>query len=274
MTHTPSTSANTRLSLPTGDGHHVEATFGGPLDAPATIVYLHGPLGGSADYAAVGLELDSRLDATIAHLVYDQRGHQPTHAGDAPTMEQLLDDLDLVLAHASGEIILVVSSLAVIVVQEWVFRHRHHQLPVAGIVTVAPTTDLPRRRDNGAVGSRQYTLATVTSALVTSGSGGCASTGGVDAAMRLLSSYRGGNADLAVVEEILRQTPTWVLSGRDDPVAVPARVLDFADRVWAEVAIIDTAAHNLARAHPCAVADTILAALRVAHDTARYRAAP
>ncbi|MFD4434072.1 hypothetical protein ACFWPJ_32590, partial [Nocardia sp. NPDC058497] len=93
----------------------------------------------------------------------------------------------------------------------------------------------------------------------------------VEAARRLLRAYRRHTADLAIVEDLLRATPTWVLVGEHDAFAAPGVVNEFTERVWAEQETIPGARHDLACAHPVAVADVVVDAVQVARESARYR---
>ncbi|MGW5440542.1 alpha/beta fold hydrolase [Nocardia asteroides] len=220
-------------------------------------------------------ELESRLGGRIGQLSYEQRGHAADSNGVA-TMPRLLDDLDLALAQATGEVVLVVQSLAAIVLQEWLYRHRRDpRLNIAAIIAVSPVTELPdpaggfdriprtlgRHYGDRMIGELSGELGTRALWL---------GPHRIEAARRLLRTYRRRTAELAVVEDLLRATPTWLLAGEQDPIVSPAAVGELAERVWAEHETIPAARHDLAGSHPAAVTDAIVDALRVAHEAGRY----
>ncbi|WP_157225115.1 alpha/beta hydrolase [Nocardia thailandica] len=256
-------------------GHRLRLTCLGPSQAPAIVVYLHGPLSGPARFAAVAQQVQAQSEGRVSQLAYLQRGHHP-EATEGAAMTSILDDLDLVLGHATGEVVLVVQSLAAIVLQEWLYRHRgDHTLAAAAIVALSPVTALPDPTgslDPDPIHAvRQAGEVFIAQLSSEFGTDEAWLRDRFEPARRLLRSYRRQPADLAVVEDMLRATPTWVLSGRWDPIAGLGEVSEFSERIWAEHDTMPTAGHDLANHHRSEVADTITQAIQIVHESARYR---
>ncbi|WP_189022573.1 alpha/beta fold hydrolase [Nocardia rhizosphaerihabitans] len=252
----------------------------GRRDAAATVVYLHGPLSDATSMAPLIGELHQHFGGEIAQLVYDQRGHRhgvPFHP-DRPAMAQLVADLDAVLTHASGQVILVTESLAAILLQEWLFRHRRGILRLDAVVAICPVPELPGDersvRDGRADLARRAANSLERELALAFGILGCDDElpilESVGAMMRAL---RGGEADVAVVEDMLRATPTWIVAGKQDRLVGHKRVAELADTVWAEWVLIDDAAHDLIHTHTRIAADTVVAALEAAHEQTLFRGA-
>ncbi|MFD3510095.1 alpha/beta fold hydrolase [Nocardia sp. NPDC058666] len=240
--------------------------------APATVVYVPGPLSDSSHFSPLIAQLDEHFAGGIAQLIYDQRGHRSDLGGVSNVgMAQLVDDLQVVLDRASGSVVLVVHSLAAILAQEWLYRHRYEQPRVGAIVAVGPVAELPDTAgvlttrpmesayDAGAQLIRQLTTALGSRDRINDQRA-------TDCARQVLRAYRRCGADLAVVEDMLRAIPTWIVAGARDPVVGCERIEELAATIWAELIIVDDADHGLLFTHPVAVADAVVAALEAVHD--------
>ncbi len=249
----------------------------GTHNAPATVVYLPGPLADSAYFMPLILDLQNDVGSAIAHLTYDRpRSLSPAGTPTGPAaLVQRVDDLDVVIGRACGQVVLVVHSVSMIVLQEWMFRHRHNRQRVAAIVAVCPVPELADR-----VGAL---TANPTEAAHRAGVGLVRAMIGTDwpdhrlrsdamieSAREKLRAYRRCGADLAVVEDLLRATPTWILAGRQDAVVRWERAEELASTVWAELVVVDDAGHDLAHTHPRAAVDATVAALKAVHDLSVY----
>ncbi|MEV0688362.1 alpha/beta hydrolase [Nocardia sp. NPDC050378] len=190
-------------------------------------------------------------------------------------MSQLVNDLDSVLAHTTGPVVLVVHSLAAVVVQEWLYRHRRDEHLVDAIVAVAPIPELPDHI--GAFDEDRSTLARQAGrrwihdlANALGSSDRVRGDVGVESARRTLRCYRRCGADLAVVEDLLRATPTWIVTGTGDQLANPTRVDELASTVWAELHMVTDAGHGLVGTHPQAVARVVTDALDAVFEYTIY----
>ncbi|MGS2811585.1 alpha/beta fold hydrolase [Nocardia sp. MW-W600-9] len=142
----PSSAPDPRtVTITAADGTALTATRFGKPDAVLTVVYLPAPLASAAHFSPMIALIARHFSADIAQLVYDQRGHgndlplRPGRAG----MAQLVEDLNTVISHIDGRVVLVVHSLAAIVLQEWLYRHRRDETRIVAIVAIAPVTELP-----------------------------------------------------------------------------------------------------------------------------------
>ena len=170
--------------------------------------------------------------------------------------------------------VLVVHSLAAIVAQEWLYHHRRDQTSVAAIVAIGPVTELPDH--DGALtahptGAARRAGARLIHELSTAlGEHRLHTEAEFESARHTLRAYRRCGADLAVVEDLLRATPTWIVAGRADPVAGYERVKELAETVWAEMSSLRDGGHDLARTFPWLPAAAVSSAIRVARDADRF----
>lgn len=269
-----------RFTVTADDDTPMVVTRYGRRDAAATVVYVHGPLSDATSLAPLIGELHQHFGGEIAQLVYDQRGHRhgvPFHP-DRPGMAQLVADLDTVLTHAGGRVILVAESLAAILLQEWLFRHRRGVLRLDAVVVICPVPELPS--DERSVRGGQADLARQPANVlerelaIAFGILDCESeTPILESIGALLRALRGGVADVAVVEDILRATPTWIVAGKQDWLVGYKRVAELADTVWAEWVLVEDAGHDLIHTHTRIAADAVVAALEAAHEQTLFRGA-
>ncbi|MEV0768509.1 alpha/beta hydrolase [Nocardia salmonicida] len=265
------------FTISANDGARLAAIRFGSRTAVATVVYVHAPLSDRSYFAPVMTEIDRSFGGNIAQLSYHQRGDSisaPPRPGRA-RMAQLIDDLDAVLARADGRIVMVVHSLAAVQLQEWLYRHRRDEPVVHAIVAIGPVTELPdpagsftARPQPAAREAGNRWIAEYAAALHHDNR--IRSEADFESARQRLRAYRRCGADLAVIEDLLRAMPTWILAGRSDPVADYRRVEEFATTVWAELVTVDGAGHDLVHAHPRAVARAVVEALEAVYDLTVY----
>ncbi|MFC9964446.1 alpha/beta fold hydrolase [Nocardia ignorata] len=264
------------VTITAADGTVLTGTRFGKPDAALTVVYLPGPLADATHFAPMITLIDRHLRAEVAQLVYDQRGHGndlPLHPGPAG-MAQLVEDLDTVLSQADGRVVLVVHSLAAIVAQEWLYHHRRNPAGVDAIVAITPVTELPdhdkaltEHPTGAALRAGRRLIHQLSTAL---GEHRLHTDAELEAARHTLRAYRRCGADLAVVEDLLRATPTWIVAGHADPVASYGRVTELAETVWAELSSLPDGGHDLARTFPQLPAAAVSSAIRVARDADRF----
>lgn len=269
-----------RFTVTADDDTPMVVTRYGSRDAAATVVYLHGPLSDATSLAPLIGELHQHFGGEIAQLVYDQRGHRhgvPFHP-DCRGMAQLVADLDVVLTQASGRVVLVAESMAAIWLQEWLFHHRRGVLPVDGVVAICPVPELPsdERPVRGGLTdwARRVVCKLEGELLVAFGVLDCDNELPiVESTGVLMGALRRCEADSAVVEDLLRATPTWIVAGKRDWLVGVKRVTELADTVWAECVLVDDAGHDLINTHTRIAADAVVAALEAAHDQTLFRGA-
>ncbi|MFI8974157.1 alpha/beta hydrolase [Nocardia asteroides] len=260
------------LALVADDDSPLMITRYGKPGAAATVVYLHGPFGDATSLAPLIGEIHQHFGGEIAQLVYDQRGHRNGVAfgADRPGMAQLVADLDVVMSHASGRVVLVVESLAAILLQEWLFRHRRGVLRLDAVVAICPVPELPsaegsvreERTDPACRIPIRLDVELLVAFGILDSDNGLPIFDSVDALIGALGRFE---ADVAVVEDMLRATPTWIVAGKKDWVADYRRVAELADTVWAESILVDDASHDLIHTHTRIAADAVVAALQAAH---------
>ncbi|MBF6212158.1 alpha/beta hydrolase [Nocardia puris] len=264
------------VTITAADGTVLTGSRFGKPDAALTVVYLPGPLADAGHFTPMITLIDRHFRAEVAQLVYEQRGHGndlPLHPGPAG-MAQLVEDLDAVISHADGRVVLVVHSLAAIVAQEWLYHHRRDPARVDAIVAIAPVTELPdhdRALTEHPTGSARRAGRRLIHELSTAlGEHRLHTDAELEAARHTLRAYRRCGADIAVVEDLLRATPTWIVAGHADPVARYGRVTELAQTVWAELSSLRDGSHDLARTFPWLPAAAVSSAIRVARDADRF----
>ncbi|MEV6140483.1 alpha/beta hydrolase [Nocardia sp. NPDC051990] len=274
------------FTVTAGDGIQLSASRIGEAAAPASVVYVHGMLTDSTYWRPLTGHLHRRLDGGIAQIVYDQRGHGSSGQGGPgvrATLPMLVDDLDAVLAHAHGAVVLVAHSVASLLVQAWVERYPRRARALAGIVMFngcpefpwLPASDVhgPGRRSRRR-GSQL--VEELTSYLHEPPAGyslprrsvfGTPGRGRNNADLEeTLAAY--GSATLTgETASIMRRIPTWVLTGELDPVVAPSRSRHLAERIWGDYDSVAGAGHSLPHIDPAAASEPILAALEVAYRT-------
>ncbi|MEV0336912.1 alpha/beta hydrolase [Nocardia sp. NPDC050717] len=274
---TRSTTTDSRsVTITAADGTVLTGTRCGNPDAALTVVYLPGPLADASHFAPMITLIDRHFRAEVAQLVYEQRGHGndlPLHPGPAG-MAQLVEDLDTVISHADGRVVLVVHSLAAIVAQEWLYHHRRDPARVDAIVAITPVTELPDHdkalTEHPTGAARRAGRRLIHQLSTALGEHRLHTDPELEAARHTLRAYRRCDADLAVVEDLLRATPTWIVAGHADPVARYGRVTELAETVWAELSSLRDGGHDLARTFPWLPAAAVSSAIRVARDADRF----
>ncbi|MEV6338735.1 alpha/beta hydrolase [Nocardia vinacea] len=271
------------------DGLRLSAARLGPACPPASVVYVHAMLTDSTYWTPLTECLHQRLDGAIAQIVYDQRAYG-TSEHPAPrartTLPTLVEDLDTVLAHAHGAVVLVTHSVASLLVQAWAEQYPHRARALAGIVLFngcpefpwRPTDDIHTETRRSRRAAHQL-LEELTTHLFEpplryraphrspfDATGGATRLENHDAMLADLAAYSGA----ALTDEAasaLRAIPSWVLTGQLDPVVAPARSQHLAERIWGDYDSVPDAGHSLPYVEPCKACEPILAALEVAYRT-------
>ncbi|MEU2032585.1 alpha/beta fold hydrolase [Nocardia amamiensis] len=278
------------------DGIRLSASRIGPAAAPASVVYVHGMLTDSTYWRPLTGHLHRRLDGGIAQIVYDQRGHGSsghTDPGVRTTLPTLVDDLDAVLAHAHGAVVLVAHSVASLLVQAWVEQYPRRARALAGIVLFNGCPEFPwlpasEVHDTGSRSRRRGSqlVAELTSYLyepparyglprrsVFAGLGRGRRSANLDATLATLAAY-GSAALTGETASIMRSIPTWVLTGELDPVVEPSSSRHLAEHIWGDYDSVPGAGHSLPHSDPAAASAPILAALEVAYRTHQQDGGP
>ncbi|MFF0532914.1 alpha/beta fold hydrolase [Nocardia amikacinitolerans] len=255
----------------------VSVTRLGPACPPASVVYVHGMLVDSSYWTPLVEHLDARLDGAVAQIVYDQRGHgrTPRPAGEAAIgLRTFLDDLNTVVAQASGAVVLVAHSVAISLVTAWVEEYPQRARELAGIVLFngCPHFPAPLRSavSTGRATRRRFRRRghRVVEVLGSSIADPTTRESNYDAALDVLAAY--GRLHLTEkATSTLRTIPTWVLAARRDPVVAPGSAQRLADQIWADFDSVPDAGHSLPHVDPARAAEPILAALEVAYRTQR-----
>ncbi|MFI6217033.1 alpha/beta fold hydrolase [Nocardia brasiliensis] len=272
------------------DGAHLSAARVGSASAPASVVYLHST-GTDAGYWTPLVEhLHQRLDGGIAQLVYDQRNHDhsatPSHTPEW-SLATLIDDLESVLDHASGAIVLTAHSAAAALIHEWARHKPEATRRLAGIVFHNPSLEssctpdtsdaLPHHVVRGRSGpfdefARHLCTAPDAPALHARKPGrGLADNEPQDEFAEPKAAELPAYSATSLSDEAtaaLRVIPTWVLTGQLDPVVAAHRSRHFAEQIWADYDTIPGAGHWLSYTDPRPAAEPILAALEVAYRAA------
>ncbi|WP_433664640.1 alpha/beta fold hydrolase [Nocardia sp. CA-128927] len=275
------------LTVPTSDGLRLAARRLGRVDAPATIVYLHGILTDSSCWDAVTRHLHDTLDGGIVQIAYDQRGYG--HSGrpnrhQSTTLHQLADDLDAVMTHAVGAVVLVTHSVGSLVAQAYAELYPDRAAALSGIVLLNGTAELPclpsqfvhlSRLRHGrldfatasahAMLQRRLTAGTPYSETPAElGDAGCH----VDP--RVLADVLGAITEFrleAATAATLRAVPTFVVAAANDQIVPPSQSVRLADAIWGDYDIVPASGHLLPQSDPEAAAAFILRALDIAYRT-------
>ncbi|MRH92956.1 alpha/beta fold hydrolase [Nocardia sp. SYP-A9097] len=280
------------LTIPTVDDLLLAVTRLGSPSAPATVVYVHGLLCDGNYWAPVTECLHDRLGGEITQIVYDQRGHGRSGRPDrraATTLRHLVDDLDTVLAHATGEIVLVTHSASSLLAAAYAQHHPTHAAALSALVLFGGAGEFPefpslpqhyrqlikrvpqlrRTRLDGvaaataAVAERQFR-----SASRRWGSKAHLMCGAHSGDSRVLADVMGAYSTFALSPEstaILRRIPTFVIAGERDRVVPSTQSVRLADQIWADYELVPGAGHFLPHVQPDRAAEVILQALEVAY---------
>lgn len=278
------------------DGLRLWAARLGPAHPAASVVYVHAMLTDSTYWTPLTECLHQRLDGAIAQIVYDQRAHGTSEhpaPGTRTTLPTLVDDLDTVLAHAHGVVVLVAHSVASLLVQAWAEQYPHRAHELVGIVFFNgcpefpwhPTPDVHATGGRSGRAARQL-LEELTTYLFEpplryraprrspfDTIGGATRLENLDAMLADLTAYSGA----ALTDEAasaLRAIPTWVLTGHLDPVILPSRSQHLAERIWGDYDSVPDAGHSLPYVEPGKACEPILAALEVAYRTQQQHGGP
>ncbi|RDI43591.1 alpha/beta fold hydrolase [Nocardia mexicana] len=281
------------LTIPATDGVRLAATrTGPPTAAAATVVYIHGLFCDRHYWAPVTTRLHDRLDGAITQITYDHRGHgdsgHPPRT-TATTMDRLADDLDIVLTHATGAVVLVAHSAGALIAQAYATRHHARATALSGLVLINAAAEFPSfprlpahfrawphqlhrlrhtRLDplaaaGTAILERRFRRASHRHGPKTHLATGTRPTNPRVTA-DILAAYRAFSLDTNAAHS-LRGTPTFVLAGERDPAVPPEQAVRLADKLWSDYEIVPAAGHSLPRTDPHRVTDTIVAALDIAY---------
>ncbi|MFF3224076.1 alpha/beta fold hydrolase [Nocardia suismassiliense] len=282
------------FSVTARDGARLWAKRVGPASAPASVVYVHGMFTDSGYWNPLVQHLHHHLDGGIAQIVYDQRGHgrSECHPPKKPfSLTVLADDLDSVLGHANGAVVVAAHSMAALLIPHWAARNPRRARELSGIVLFNacpefPYTPATSREHLPAskrcpspealeeLGNHLYATPSTSSwlrppwrSLHRSNRRKRLPIGA--ATLAELSAYRPAvlTPEAATV---LRAIPTWVVTGQLDPVVTPSRSQQLAERIWADYDTIPGAGHSLPHADPDHASEPILAALDVAYRAYRH----
>ncbi|MEU2258101.1 alpha/beta fold hydrolase [Nocardia xishanensis] len=254
----------------------------GPASAPASVVYVHGMLSDARYWAPLVDHLHARLDGAITQIVYDQRGHggsRRSAGGVGMGLAVFVEDLDAVVAHAPGAVVLVAHSVAISLVTAWVERYPQRARALAGLVLFNGCPDFPPRlpsvMSTGRATRRRFRRRAQRAVeLLSSGiADPVACEADLDVALDVLAAY----GRLRLTEDAvgtLRTIPTWVLAGRGDPVVAAGSAERFAEQIWADYDSVPEAGHSLPYVNPVRAAEPVLAALEVAYRTQRQDGGP
>ncbi|WP_280335706.1 alpha/beta fold hydrolase [Nocardia wallacei] len=287
---------STVLTLAAPDGLRLAATRTGRRTTPATVVYIHGLLCDRHYWTPVTARVHERLDGRITQIAYDQRGHGDSgrpHRRDHTTLHRLADDLDTVLAQATGSVILVAHSAGALVAGAYATHHRARACALSGLVLFNAGGEFPEfpclpthfrtlsRRIHRLRRGRFDAVAALAATVLEHrfrrashrlGSKAPLATGERRTDPRVsadvLEAYRGFHLDTEVAVD-LRRVPSFVYAGERDRVVPPSQTVRLADKLWADFETIPAAGHSLPRSDPDRAAAAILDALDVVYRSSR-----
>ncbi|WP_067667087.1 alpha/beta fold hydrolase [Nocardia miyunensis] len=268
------------LSIDADDGVRLAATRLGRASAAVTLVYVHPLLRERRFWEAVTIGVHEHLCGAVSQITYDQRGHgdsQAPHRSEVTTVARLARDLDTVLAHASGAVVLIAHGEGAQLVHAYATTHREKAQALAGLVFLNASTDPPvlqrylRRWPQRLLRLRRHRgLGAVTAAgeavlgyRLVHPDGHRRGLGSAERRVRVdvLAAYAGGFGFFTGVAMGLRHIPSAVLAGEHDPLVPPQRAVRLADALWADYDVVAGAGHELPRTHPARVTDTITCTL-------------
>ncbi|MGW5110587.1 alpha/beta fold hydrolase [Nocardia sp. NPDC004123] len=280
------------LTISTSDDLRLAATRLGATTAPATVVYVHGLLCDGTYWAPVNECLHSRLGGEITQITYDQRGHGRSGRPDrrtATTLRHLVDDLDAVLAHATGEVVLVTHSAGSLVAAAYAEHHPAQAAALSALVIFGGAAefpefpslsrryrDLPRHMQRirhtrfdsvvaATVAVAEQRFRTISRRL---GSRAHLMCGARRGDPRVIADVMAAYNSFALDSEaaaVLRSIPTFVIAGERDRIVPPAQSVRLADKIWADYELVPGAGHSFPHAEPDHAAEAILHALEIAY---------
>ncbi|MEU7765058.1 alpha/beta hydrolase [Nocardia sp. NPDC049190] len=293
---TTSHSGLSPFTVVASDGIRISAARLGPTSPPASVVYVHGMLTDSTYWTPLTEHLHQHLDGGIAQIVYDQRGHgssEHSQPGVRTTLPMLVADLDVVLAHTHGAVVLVAHSVASLLVGAWVQQYPCRARALTGIVLFngcsefpwLPSSDARTAGRRSRVCERQLVEGLSTYLYESPSHYGLPRRSLFDTvrrrvrrdnlptALAALAAYCGAalNGETATV---MRSIPTWVMTGQLDPVVAPSRSHHLAERIWGDYDSVPAAGHSLPYVEPAKASEPILAALEVAYHTQQRDGGP
>ncbi|WP_051194226.1 alpha/beta fold hydrolase [Nocardia jiangxiensis] len=268
------------LSIAADDGVRLAATRVGRPTAAATLVYVHPLLRERRFWAPITTGVHEHLCGAVTQLTYDQRGHgdsQAPHRGEVTTVARLAEDLDTVLTHASGSVVLVAHSTGAQLVHAYATTHREHAAALAGLVLLNAAPEppaLPRYLRTWPQRLIRLRRHPALHALTAAGEAALGyrldhtrrphlppSTVDPRARVDVLAAHSGGFGFFTGVAEAMRHIPSAVLAGEQDPLVPPQHAVRLADALWADYDIVAGAGHDLPRTHPARATDTITCTL-------------
>lgn len=283
------------LTIPSFDTLRLAATGVGPSTAAATIIYVHGLLCDRSYWTPVIEQVHARAGAQITQIAYDQRGHGDSGRPDRraiTTLAQLADDLDAVLACATGEIVVVTHSAGSLVAAAHAQRHPVRAASLSGLVLFGGAAEFPefpglprwyttvpeyarrlRHTSFDALAAAAMSLAQRRFRRLSRrlGSRAALICGEHATDPRVLadtlSAYRRFTVDDATAE-LVRGIPSLVIAGELDRIVPPAQSIRLADKIEADYELVTGAGHALPHTDPDRAAQAIVHALDAAflHD--------
>ncbi|WP_280382927.1 alpha/beta fold hydrolase [Nocardia wallacei] len=261
------------------DGARLAVTRVGPLDAAATVVYVHPLLADRGFWAPVTGEVHQRLCGAVAQLTYDQRGHGDSdrpNPREVTSLRRLADDLDAVLAHADGSVVLVAHSTGAQLVYAYAIAHPDRAAALSGLVLLNAAAQYPslprylRTWPPQLIRLRRYRALDVFTAAgeaavrhrLQHDDHQLALSPGTDprVAIDILGAHSGFGLSTGVAR-LLRPIPSIVLAGERDTLVPPQRAVALADALWADYDLLPGGGHHLPHTHCTQVTDTVTALL-------------
>ncbi|MEU6559258.1 alpha/beta fold hydrolase [Nocardia nova] len=280
------------MTITSGDGLALTGVRRGTGLAAATVVYVHGLLSDASYWEPVTACLHDRLGGEIAQIVYDQRGHGNSdrpHRSAETTLEDLADDLDVVLAQATGSVVLVTHSAGSLVAAAYVRRYPARAAALSGLILFNGTGEFPEfpalPRQFRAIATRLKNLrhsrfdhlAAVCAVVAEQrfrrtarrlGSRAPLVAGARAGDPRVLTdvmaAYREFHLDADIAAR-MRSLPSFVVTGDRDRVVPAEQSMRLAAKIWADFQIVSGVGHSLPHSNPDTAADVIVAALDIAY---------
>ncbi|WP_147296498.1 alpha/beta fold hydrolase [Nocardia farcinica] len=254
----------------------------GAAAAPASVIYLHCPLTDASYWDPLTQYLQRRLDGGIAQLTYDTREFaDPQHSRIHAAVGSSVDVLDAVIGQAQGSVVLVAHSLAWSPLRAWAEHYRAHAHALAGLVVFNPCTAFEPLSRSGPTAPdpvRSSWVDTLREEFATH----LHPDPGSDRPERPLTDPGrtfGSGAQFPAHRTrpvstnaitVLREVPTWVVTGALDPLATPGYARMLAEQLWADFDSVPGVGHHLPYREPAAASAPILAALEAAYRAQRF----
>nr|WP_223273969.1 alpha/beta hydrolase [Nocardia cerradoensis] len=263
------------LTIGTDDGVRLAATRLGRSASAATLVYVHALGHERGFWSPLAGRVHQQLSGAVTQIVYDQRGHGES-GKPAPrqitTLRRLAEDLDTVLAHASGPVVLVAHSTAAQLVYAYATIHREPADRLGGLVlfnAISESLALPRYLHTWPKRliwlRRHRSLDAVTAAGEAMLAYRLGRTGHLFApnagahprvTIDILGTHLGFGLHVKAAEALSR-IPAVVLAGERDTVVPLQHAVGLADALRADYDIVAGAGHHLPRTHLERATDTI-----------------